>query len=714
MTFEEIQLCVKGSAPSYESARSREEWLLLAYLGEEDFYGLAHFFLQLFFPQEAAVSEPSPDANVRPRPRLIALITRRCFMLAQVYISVFLWYAERPLNERPDYLKDFPLENLDELVTHNIVTDSALIAMSGQLADMFLDTGILPHIIIADELIEHGQSMNSVLSSVEKRVEDQILFRMKESHRTLLEDVSQVLSQAMTQLSASLELYVYAQNSKTLLLYPRYQKVLRASKLCTPVTWRALSKNITTALAVADRNDTASSWSLRIKADVAQPIDTAIWASPDEMCGQRFIRLVTGESFRQVHYLFFYPDSSSPRIIGSVSVKKSAATGDLLIVPTVLLEKAPLQAHRHFLNTWMSLLFPEEQAQFLSITSKYLDAFFPYEYARWLAEVNLLILERWMLSLWTGELEKQIGCAFPTISLDAEQTAQNFTTLRQALDPSISSVRDELQTLFFSDIWEMGGEALTPTVNRLLSACEPVWKYPLNTEQEGTPLIRNRFLSPKVDRLIENVIANIGLESEKTAHNLYTSGLSAEGHTYTKDSRRYSARSLFWDLFQALDDGKVPYEQYFRYYIVVQTMQLLDMGTIDIEPAYDVSSECCYMNVHAGEQAVSILPARYESYILALTEIQKNCEEKHLDIGQELHHFIENLPEQDRSDPNLEAKLLKFMESFTAAGQPLTEWSFSMSTCSTQLNKKLSNARNAMIDMISSQFRYLYFYQQTL
>lgn len=704
MTFEEIQLCVKGSAPSYDPSRSKDEWLLLAYLGKEDFFGLADFFLQLFFPQEAEGPYASGEESA-PQPRIIALITRRCFMLAQAYISVFSWYAERPSDQRPEYLQGIPLEKLGEIVERSIVTDSALVAMSGQLADMFLATGKLPRILIADELIEHGQAMNSVLSGVEERV------------RRRIEGMNlppEKIQRAMGALSAALELYVYAQNSKTLLLYPRYQKILRTTKLCKPAIWRALSKNITTALAVADRNDTAASWSLRIKADLARPMEAAIWAAPDEKCGRQFIRMTTGRSFYQVYYLYFYPDTSKPRIMGSVSVKKSAATGDLLLVPTVLFEKNPLREQRMFFDIWTSLLFPGREENFISVTAQYLDESLPQEYARWLTEVNLLALERWMLSRWTAELEAETGLAFPPIALDAVQTAQNFTTLRHVLASGGCSAGDELEKLFFSAAWETEAESLTSAVNGLLSAYKPVWTYGMQAETEGKTLFRNRAVAPKVDRLIENVIARIGLNSEQTAHELYISGLSAEGHTFTKASHRYSLYSLFWNLFQALDDGQVPYEQYFRYYVVLQTMQLLDMGTIDIEPTWDEEDETCYMNVHAGEQAVSILPARYEPYILALLAIQKNCSEKHLEVSRELHHFMENLPEWDRSDPDLEADLLRLMESFTVAGQSFREWSFPMATCSTQLNKKLGNARNAMIDMISAQFRYLSLYQKTL
>jgi hypothetical protein len=528
------------------------------------------------------------------------------------------------------------------------------------------------------------------------------------------------LADPVAALSEALELYTYAQNTQTLLLYPRYQKVLQATQVYEPVRWRTLSKNITTALAVSDINETVSGWSIRISSKDAKTIEDLVWNSSDQYHGRHFTRIVSGKSFRQVHYLCFYPNPSKPKFIGAIGIKKSAATGDLLISPTILLGELSLTAHCD-LHRQLTRLFPD--ITFLSANDDHLTGN-ERLYARWLVETNLLFLGRILFQKWEQEIAAQIELFsqsdarqtrhhFPPIQLDVRQTAANFATLQQALDPELPSVSEELERWFWNDLWS-DTETMGHLIAASLSEATPVWPYTMKPEQEGQHFFQKKAVTAMVDEQIENTVWRKGQQWEKEAYQLYMSGLSAEEHTYTKDSHQYPLRRLFSDIFAALDNGNVPYAQYYRYYVVASILRMQEMGTLDIEPAYQAQEESCYLNVHMGEPATTILPARYEKYILALQAIQKNCQENQLDLEREIQRFVKNLSgantRQDNTD--LAEKLFDFVKKLTASGQSLDEWRFSMATCSTQLGKQFKNARNSMIDMISTQFWYLYQYQQ--
>lgn len=168
-----------------------------------------------------------------------AVMTRRCLNLMELV-----------LNRYGDEMSELMRERFDCVMTEN-----ALLLQAEQVAKSYLRSGSFPKIMLADDLLVHGRSINRFFQTFQELVLRWI--------RTLDAEVDPAVFEA--DFYRSIELWVFSENDTTILLQPELQKSVRRCFIWPEEKWRDFSVRVANTIYSSNFSNTSYVVSAKLK-----------------------------------------------------------------------------------------------------------------------------------------------------------------------------------------------------------------------------------------------------------------------------------------------------------------------------------------------------------------------------------------------------------------------------------------------------------------
>lgn len=677
--------------PKYDPATHFVAQAARAILGSY-YEDLVLFFLRLYWhcdQQDLLWRAPSTTPKF-----VVACITRRSNVLLTLFTSILCYYAALPKEKQPKFFSSAGLtcERIAYLEQHYFITDTALLAQSQEIGDYYLSHHELPQIIIFDELLLHGRALNNLLSQFESRIIDWV---QTHSESEIQWDAAQFRQQLLNQV----QILVYIQNNDELLLVARYQQRLTSQHIAPLAQVRELSKRFSMLIEVSGQNNVAYSWSLRIPY-----LSPAAERLQDCQPGQGgfFPRITVLQYNEVIDYLRPYPDTSRPKAICSIRWKHSClGTAEennmLMLVPYIIFEKYPLQRlltlHRRITQDLSDL-----NLSFLTFFDPYIETNSTF-YFRWLSETSELVLN----SLVAHSFLKAQGVSGLELSqADLSFLAKNYASFAHRSD----QISSQLSTL-----WQWGEahceDGLFETyMDLLLSDSVPIWTSEV-PYSEMNPVDLNAPAQSHLVTAVENTIIHIATEAERHAYDKYHSVIPLGDATLSNWGNYYSIRTILEQADNYLHET-ASVSQFLS--LLALIIHQMDLGIVGMNPEYESEGQQVYTVTRAGEQALSIEPMRYQTFIPVLLEIIERCRQYQMDLHEEILRFFSTI-----SDVSAEwaQQLYEFVEKTEKFGGGLASWTVALSIpMHTKLfrrnvERKISDANGVSIE---KQMLYLEMY----
>lgn len=627
-------------------SKSPLEQTAMRILGE-DFYALADFFLSIHRTCFAYEKENKPV--------LAAFVTRRCHVLSLIFQNIFSECAdEKP---KKDWLSvytkgEISAKKYREVADAYYTTDTNIVCQGGGLADYYQRTGELPHILIVDEMLLHGRTLNHILTSLEHSI------------LTALQVQSDRPVNAVTlqnEFVSKLEIRMFIQNNEPLLLLSRYQMRLWSDSIRTVSETRERSKQFALLVSVSNVNNNSYSWSIVRRPRPPEPV----WGS-----GAR--KLVTTQaSIRQTTYFWAYPSKKSPKAIFTFRWKHSNLSPEekenyYLGVPFAVMGDIPLEN---------SLKLYEQIMQDVPFGAKFLFTRYidprisinkvDNAYWRRISEFNELVL----CGLFTRKL---YGGTLTAEDLDLDMLARNLTNFSEMLQNRVTfddPVCDELKAL-----WEFTAqqteERLTSYLEILLADTTPLWEM----EKEWVDV--DKKAECLLEEVINDEISELGYRTEQNAREIYKIGLIPN----EKRLSSWGVKCFLAEKLKEIIDYYCVDEPAVIYTMLAILLQQMDLGVVSIAPGILEAKNGQRqesLELRAGEQSLFIKPIQYQRYIPILKRIKNRWETSWSDIEKEIDHFTERLKQEEPDiDDNLALDLKLFLYQMSAVEQNPEDWDF--------------------------------------
>lgn len=645
-------------------------------LGEE-FKGVARFFLNIF----RRCHEYEEMGNEY---YIVPFVTRRCHVLGLIFQEI-LANPDIEVFEKKDPDELFRKEHtneFNEIALRHFVTDSDILSMTGKIVDIYREKKVFPQILVVDELLVHGRSLNQFLLDLEEKICEP------------LKEYGADPEQLREELIASIDLKVYIRNNKTILLYSRYQDRLRISKTADALEWRNFSKRAAELITFSNRNNVGYSWSFRFKADKE-------WQCKEP---KEFKRVVTDlQDNKEYNYLWLYPNDNSPKMIASIRFKQSYVQEDQkniwMCVPYIMWGKCGFEKvidlHERILHDYSQNL---DVIHFLSSRDNQLQEK-KENYYRWFTETNDLILNSMIMKKFWNELGFSEDIYKTLVkSVDYEHVIRNYKNI-----PGKTANCEENLKTAFEKILEQRFEnsALESYLEKYTDGMEPLYQETLE------PWKQAEFCDKEVLRDIEDVVYEMGIEAEKNAYercksNMIFSDAALAGWGYHCSVSEVCAHYI--------EKAKKNQHKINMYDAISVIVQAVDLGMVGMYSYYDKDEKAIFTAARSDEQALFIKPARYGDFITVL----RKCMEKHgnnwNDIETDMERFVKRLSERMDVQSDVSAgELCVFLKELLDSGQKLTEWPTLLTSSVERVIPRtqiLVTPIETVIDGINTQIKY--------
>lgn len=623
-----------------------------------DNYGhVARFFLSIYY----RCRELAKDAPV-----IVAFVTRRCHVLSLVFDVIFSQYNRNNRDKWPDYLqapefRDFDYKEYRAAQERCYTTDINLVTLSDQIAEYYLKQRRMPYILVADEILWHGRTLNSILSKLEVDVVRALEYR-NEGRRAF---------SALNQLIAALELHIYTRNGGPLLLFSRYQRRLRTYSIQETSDVRRTSRDFFSLISIAPVNNNSYSWSVRV-----------MEKKPPEPVWERMVSAkTTWEGACQHIYMLAYPRKKNPKLLFTFRWKHSNLNHEKkdnvwLGVPFILTGRIPAQG----METLYKTIQQDVPQGLKGFFNRYVDlkthkGFRSSEHWRRMAEINDLVLCSLFVSkMYLGKLSFS--------NIDSDMLTRNFTDFTASLEDGAfpgTTVKDELKLLWEFAQSEQSGGLLEKYLCILLEDAEELW----NIEGElNESVLSARRTQNRIADILDDEIWALGRDAEIAAYRRQKSYLP-------QDERELQIWGSNLSLTQAMDRmlTKAQGGLAEAFLMTAMLVQRMDLGIVGISPCPGLADgdadkrvvESSSLELKAGEQSLFIKPTAYQEYLPVLRRIVERCGNDPGDIRTEIRRFAREL---DRlGEPvtdGLADELYQFLIDLSDMGQELGEWDFSL------------------------------------
>lgn len=614
----------------------------------------AEFF---FTPYLRCVQEAKPRKETQGeiRPLLVVFITRRSNVLSTLFSKIFHLYENYADIERPEYFRNVDLNgfSLGDIEGTHFITDVALIAQSQEIADYYLRNREFPRILIYDELLLHGRALNGLLVSLEQGIKK----RVKAQKGDFSEwDETQLTDRFLR----ALELQVYVRSDETLLLLPRYQKLLHSQYTCPILTVREISRRFSMLIAASSENNVAYSWNISMPYRSAATEKLMKYPEHPDGFFFRTTRMQFGEI---IDGLRPYPDAGRPKAICSIrwkqsSLSKQQSENALMLVPFIMFGQIPyensLRLHWQIVEDLGDL---KPRVSFLSVQDSYISEG-DHSYARWISETNDLVLN----SLLCCHFFQSMGISRrikPVYSFVARNYASLFCPGQ--------CIQGELKVLWD---WAMENHAtgkFERYMDLLLADAPPIWSLP-ESPAANTWMELEGAAAEKICAAVEDAIIQIADETERHAYEKLHSRIFLRDELLSNWGRYYTIGEMVEKAVSAYG-GTASVDQ--RLSMIAILVHEMDLGIVGMNAAYKETDGMVSTITRAGEQALFLEPMRYQMFIPVLLEIQKRCRAHLLDLEKEIRRFVDHIV-PDR--PELADQLYHFVEKTESLGGKLADW----------------------------------------
>lgn len=627
------------------TTKSSLEKTAMRILGE-DFSSLATFFLKIY--------ELCLTYEKNKKPVMVAFVTRRCHVLSLIYQSIFSKYSNVEGEQLPEYLKkDFSFKDYLRVANTYFTTDTNLVCMGEKIASYYMREKEFPHIILVDEMLLHGRTLNHILTEMEQDIQDYVQSRSN----VYIDDIS-----IEREFLSKLELHVFIQNDEPLLLLSRYQKRLWADSIRPVGETRERSKQFALLVSVGTVNNDPWSWSIS-RHEMPEP--TGILKDK--------VRKVTTtcSQIRQNTYFWPYPNETHPKALFTFRWKHSNLSphkADICYLGVPFLVAGNISSANA--GKLYSAVYKDFSPELKTFSFRYLDEneYMPRNTtSQWrrITELNNLVL----CGLFARCL---YGDSLTVQDLDLEMLARNFTNFTGFLEKkkdTEENVQSEL-TALWAFTSEQAEKKLASYLEILLQGVSPLWKM---KDDSGEGL--SEVVKGLLQEVVNNEVSEIGYQTEQNARNIYRTGsgsneerLSNWGTTFYLEEK---IKELILDYqFDQLSEV---------YTMMAMLLQRMDLGFISIVPSMaggEYSKEIG-MELRAGEQSLFIKPTVYQKYIPVLSKIVDRCRNSWPEVEREIDRFVERLRRVKLDvDEGLAIYLKLFLYQLNSVDQTPGDWDF--------------------------------------
>lgn len=589
---------------------------------------IAAFFLSAY---SCCYHQEMQNINGTFTPIKIAFVTRRSNVLMSIFSQIFCYYSCISKEKRPSFFQSFAsacvsMHDVSTVLCHietrYFITDSALLAQSGEIADYYISHRRLPYIVIFDELLLHGRALNNLLMRLELSLKERVERQLNPCTPEDIDHLSESFAHAI-------KVRIFVQSDESLLLSARYQQHIFTTRTRSLLKIRDFSKRFSALVAVAFQNNVAYSWTLRIPycCKYTEVLQTRL-----PFLNGFFPRITSIQWNEIINYLLPYPNPSQPKAICSIRWRHSClntqkADNMLMIVPFIVFGKIPynnlLRLHGRLIQDLKEL-----NLQFLTAQDRYLEDNRGF-YARWIAETNNLVLNALLCRRFLQACHIDDMQVSPA---DLRFMARNFASF--SLEGS--SVIQELERL-----WQWAGEQcaglqLESYMDLLLEDVPPLWTCEASHMHEE-PLELHGEEGQALLRAVEDAIISIADETELHAYRKSHSSFFLNDETLSNWGKYYSIDEILQKSISSFGQACSLSQ---RFSILAYIFHEMDLGIIGMNPIYIPESAQVYTATRAGEQALFLEPMRYQNFIPVLLEILRRCDRYHLNLYKELQYFM--------------------------------------------------------------------------
>lgn len=510
----------------------------------------------------------------------------------------------------------------DPELSSTLYSDGSLLASAPDIAESYLRWGGFPEIIIIDDILIHGRTLNDLIDNLINSVYRYIKQKNGTDERSKVESA----------LLSALTIKVMVQTNKPLLLRSQYYRCLKSkpdkSDIWLPRQWRELSLRISQLIMENIFYNTSYILSLRIKQGALQKED---WKIAAEKLGFRCLEY-DGRFSRTVLVKPLKRKNSDIVAFYTIRISNNRVNTDSCIVPFVMMADfacdlgRSLFARNDLMNDLLSDLADGESGERLKAEALYL-----------LLSHNLLLL-----------LLQEMNIKLPTsgaFDVDKINIAFKSSTSNKNGKESFPKRVSELTKPFMN--WD--------EMNELI----------LNATDESKPLFGRTSEGTSQDYVatIEDIIAEEGRIMEKNAFLEYSEGIFSPSR-----AGKQPLTELFAKLSQKLSIKDIDLSA-----LVGKLLELMDMGSTAINTKKSDKSgrDFIICGYRPGEQSLFILPKRYAQDLPVLIEIERNCYSRLGAINKRVNALYKDTPERA-------SEINGFIMGLYGSGQRLIDWDINM------------------------------------
>ena len=731
-------------------------------MGKREFQAFILFWLSIY--KEVIDGAKSIDEllQLKKRKRLlfVAFLTRRCHVLKEIFYVVLKsnQVKNQVQNEEidlsavgltPEQVED---SMIDFVYNNFFITDFNLLSMSKGFAQYYYDKGILPKVIVADELLLHGRAVNQLLFKMEDDVSRHFceLKAQNMSVPVLEQELSADRWEKIirTEFQNSVHILVFARKEGTLLLFSRYAQEGRFSALEYDLKrWRSLSLCFARIVSSCTFNNVGFSWSLCPQVSafpflIERYNATEPYWEP-EGAGKLplllFRRVETHmQEIRLQNYLGLYVQDGSLKGVLSVRIKKSLSKSNgiqkFMIVPYLMMGEVPNEdvwaLFKRLRSDVLSACGDQNLRKFLNILPDDpeinpldetqedpawdLKSVALFDYDR-ICGINNLFLN----CLLTKRFWPSMSLSWDQLkeAVDWQQLNSNY----RRFDPKTGQLEDQGKAL--EAIWSWNPTAtLEDYLAILLHSVKGIDLQDYTMEISEQSEREQNLEESLLEKCVLNVVSRLGLDAETNAYERLTSDVTFDEKLLTGWGNRHSILeviSMCQEQCVQMGMGKPDI-----YKVVAEIIQAMDLGIIGMNTALD-SPKSSYTLVKAGEQALFVKPIRYRNFIPLFSEIERKYSSDREAILREIRYFTENnseyILEKDNSlfcgcsgNTEKDAKkmtkeLISFVEELYHSGQTISDWDISLSE---QVDKENFSFMSQLMKDIDLQNKYVQLYHQ--
>lgn len=509
-------------------------------------------------------------------------------------------------------------------IRSDLYSDSSLLANVPEIADIYMAFGMIPQILLVDDVLIHGRSINTFIDSFVSSILSYCEKCGKIYKRSEVEQAVQ----------DSLKIKVLVQNDHYLLVNRSFINSIEYCKKWSPANWHGLSSRITQL--VSDGFFSNTSYTLSLYEHKKEDLHRFFEEAAEK---KGFVKSEWSRGLRRDVWIRPLKNSSSDIMaLYTVRFVQNAIDKKYRITPFVI--TSDMVCKKGSFPFGDDLLIENYKSKYVDIAG--IAKTRAEAMSMFLSHNILLLLQDDILQ--SGKLTQEV---IEPSRLDAEKISLNFKKRRYSRNKD-----------FFDKLISL---------KKPFAGWEEMDSFILRSTANSKPLIEQHMFklhSLKNDSSVEDLLAKQGFEIERQAWDQFRTNrqtaVKAEKQPLCEFFSRIPGHSLF------NDDEIIN--------ITGDLLRNMDVGTVAVSAkcGNDEIYSCVY---RACEHSQFIYPLRYIEYlpVMARIEYDFRADKKH--IKQRIEEFFlpdSRIPREDVSG------MLEFVEMLYESGQFINDWNINL------------------------------------